>query len=252
MRPYATGGQIDQAKASLANALIHLQSTSALASQTMQDNPTIAVVPIPKARPSEDQFPQKTSTTPLSDQPRPVPDDAIKVALQKVLAFLQPSGQQLASITPNGGVSGDGKVLQPDVFDKQTAVYDISGKVVYMPDGTRLEAHSGLGEFMDDPRHVAVKDRGPTPPNVYELKLRERRFHGVQAIRMRPVGDGDLFGRSGLLTHSYLMGPNGDSNGCVSFKEYDVFLQAFLKGDVRRLIVVKRLPDEAIAAAAKT
>jgi hypothetical protein len=183
--------------------------------------------------------------------PAPSFDDQIKTALRKVLAFMQPSGPQLASLAPDGGVTGDGRALQPGAFDKYTAVYDISAKVVHMPDGTRLEAHSGLGELMDDPNHVAVKNRGPTPPNVYELKMRERRFHGVQAIRMTPVGNGDFFGRTGLLTHSYLMGPNGDSNGCVSFKNYDVFLQAFLKGDVKRLVVVKSLSDDTSIAQGK-
>ena len=45
-------------------------------------------------------------------------------------------------------------------------------------------------------------------------------------------------GRDGLLTHSYLLGPNGDSNGCVSFKNYDKFLTAFENGEVKRLVVV--------------
>ena len=30
----------------------------------------------------------------------------------------------------------------------------------------------------------------------------------------------------------------GASNGCVSFRDYNRFLQAFLRGDVRRLVVV--------------
>jgi hypothetical protein len=41
-----------------------------------------------------------------------------------------------------------------------------------------------------------------------------------------------------LLAHTYMLGPNGDSNGCVSFKDYDRFLQAYLKGEVQRLVVV--------------
>src|SRR6202007_122046 len=61
-----------------------------------------------------------------------------------------------------------------------TAVYDISARTVYMPDGPRLEAHSGLGPFLDDPRYADRKDRGVTPPDVYDLELREGLFHGVQ------------------------------------------------------------------------
>ena len=36
-------------------------------------------------------------------------------------------------------------------YDRHTAVYDISAHTVYLPDGTRLEAHSGLGSRLDDP-----------------------------------------------------------------------------------------------------
>jgi hypothetical protein len=36
-------------------------------------------------------------------------------------------------------------------YDQTTAVYDISAHTVYLPDGKRLEAHSGLGDRIDDP-----------------------------------------------------------------------------------------------------
>jgi hypothetical protein len=121
-----------------------------------------------------------------------------------------------------------------------TAVYDISARMVYMPDGTRLEAHSGLGDRLDDPRYVNERMRGPTPPHLYELEPREASFHGVQALRLKPIGGGDLFGRAGLLAHTYMLGPNGDSNGCVSFKDYDAFLRAFQNGQIKRLAVVAR------------
>jgi hypothetical protein len=61
---------------------------------------------------------------------------------------------------------------------------------------------------------------------------------------MIPVGDNDTLGRSGLLAHNYMLGPNGDSNGCVSIKNYEKFLNAFTKGEIRRLAVVPRLRDE--------
>lgn len=125
----------------------------------------------------------------------------------------------------------------------KTAIYDITGQTVYMPNGERLEAHSGLGEYMDSPRHVSLKNRGSTPPNTYELKLRESLFHGVQAIRLTPVADSEMFGRDGILAHSYLLGPNGQSNGCISFKDYQKFLEAFLRGEVERVIVVARLDN---------
>lgn len=133
----------------------------------------------------------------------------------------------------------------------RAAIYDISAHTVYLPDGTRLEAHSGLGSRLDDPRHVAAKNKGPTPPNVYRLALRERLFHGVRAIRLHPVDDGKMYGRDGMLAHSYMLGPNGQSNGCVSFSNYSAFLDAFLRGDVDRLVVVERLaarPDPKTAS----
>jgi hypothetical protein len=123
------------------------------------------------------------------------------------------------------------------------AVYDIVGQTVYMPNGDRLEAHSGYGKMFDDPRHVSKRMVGPTPPNTYNLVMREALFHGVEAIRMHPVEKDKMFGRDGILTHSYLLGPRGDSNGCVSFKDYEKFLAAFKRGEVKQLIVVAELAN---------
>src|SRR5262249_59611760 len=53
--------------------------------------------------------------------------------------------------------------------DGRTAIYDITARVVYLPSGRRLEAHSGLGAYMDSPRHVHLPMRGATPPNVDNL-----------------------------------------------------------------------------------
>jgi hypothetical protein len=38
-----------------------------------------------------------------------------------------------------------------------------------------------------------------------------------------------------------MLGPNGDSNGCVSFRNYSAFLRAYKSGQVRRLVVVAKL-----------
>jgi hypothetical protein len=131
-----------------------------------------------------------------------------------------------------------------------TAIYDISAHKVYLPNGERLEAHSGLGEYIDDVRFVHLRSRGPTPPNVYELKLRESPFHGVQAIRLNPLDDGRMHGREGILAHPFMLGPNGESNGCVSFKDYPAFLNAYLRGEITRLVVVQRLDDPPSASTA--
>ena len=125
--------------------------------------------------------------------------------------------------------------------ERRTAVYDIAARTVYLPNGDRLEAHSGLGDKLDDTRYVHVRMRGPTPPNVYQLTLREQPFHGIRAIRLNPVDDGKMFGRDGMLAHTYMLGPSGQSNGCVSFRDYQKFLNAYLRGEVDRLVVVANL-----------
>jgi hypothetical protein len=154
--------------------------------------------------------------------------------------FGRSSPLTLAYAAPTDGLL-DSPNLAGGRYDRYTAVYDISAHTVYMPDGTKLEAHSGLGPRFDDPRYVNERMRGATPPNLYELKLREAPFHGVQALRLIPVEEDKVFGRSGLLAHSYMLGPRGDSNGCVSFRDYNAFLHAYLNHEIRRLAVVAHL-----------
>jgi hypothetical protein len=153
-------------------------------------------------------------------------------------------GARIAALAPAGGGLGSalfGSSSPMPGYDKYTAVYDISARVVYLPNGARIEAHSGLGDRLDDPRYVSERNRGATPPHVYELEPREASFHGVQALRLKPVGEGSVFGRAGLLAHPFMLGPNGDSNGCVSIKDYDAFLRAYQNGQLKRLAVVARL-----------
>jgi hypothetical protein len=122
------------------------------------------------------------------------------------------------------------------------AIYDIERGMVYLPDGETLEAHSGIGRMRDNPAFVSWRNSGPTPPHIYDLKLRERPFLGVEAIRLTPVGgDAAVFGRAGFLAHTYMLRRPGDSNGCVVFKQYHRFLAAFKKGQIKRLVVVRRL-----------
>ena len=208
-------------------------------------------VPIPRSRPPIAGTLADGGRLPA--QPMTGGSFDVNSAVRNVFAMLPP-GLQLASINPDGGLLGNGqeKPVDVSVYGEQTAVYDITARVVHMPDGTRLEAHSGFGDLMDDVENVHVRDRGATPPNVYELSLREKLFHGVQALRLKPVGEGELFGRNGLLAHSYLLGPNGQSNGCVSFKDYDAFLKAYHSGDIKRLVVVKSIRDDTIRVARKT
>jgi len=164
---------------------------------------------------------ETAASLPVAAAP-PVQHSALTSFLHKLF------GRQLASANPDAAPA----------VDSHTAIYDIEARMVYLPNGERLEAHSGLGPMMDDPRYVSRKDRGPTPPNVYDLVLREGSFHGVQAIRLKPVNDDKMFGRAGILAHPYMLGPSGQSFGCVSFKDYPEFLKAFERGEVDRLVVV--------------
>jgi hypothetical protein len=192
-----------------------------------------------RRQPAQDAAPvQRPDPSTLADAlappPGPLPEPQPQILLPPRKAPSPPP--RPAAFAPSlPGVSPSGP------FDQMTAVYVLTQHVVIMPDGARLEAHSGLGDLLDDPHHVDEKDRGATPPHLYELTLREGSFHGVQALRLNPVGAGVMFGRAGILAHPYMLGPNGDSNGCVSFKDYDAFLQAFQSGKVRRLAVVASL-----------
>ncbi|WP_342633271.1 DUF2778 domain-containing protein [Phyllobacterium leguminum] len=164
-------------------------------------------------------------------------DEDRETAKPQLIAYARPNA-------PQKGSGGLGQTFR-DLFGNRPkagngiAVYDISAAKVYMPDGSVLEAHSGIGKMADNPRYAHVKMNGPTPPHTYNLRMRESRFHGVEAIRMLPVDGKNKYGRDGFLTHSYLLrGGREESHGCVAFEDYDRFLNAFKQGKVKQMIVV--------------
>jgi hypothetical protein len=179
----------------------------------------------------------QASRTPLPPEAPPEIARLRKPAARTAVASAPPISPPAPASLPGLPPTHD-KAAPQSASVTRTAIYDISARKVYLPDGKILEAHSGLGDWRDNPRYVSLKMRGPTPPNTYDLTLRERLFHGVRAIRLTPVDDDKMFGRDGMLAHTYMLGPQGDSNGCVSFKNYRAFLEAYLKGDVDRLVVV--------------
>ena len=197
--------------------------------------PGEAPVPFPRPRPVQaDLATEKVQSDQADGQ----------TFIQKITALF--AGEtKLASLLPDADLSDHSSSRSPLGVDDHTAIYDISARIVYMPGGSRLEAHSGLGALRDSPEHVSQRDVGATPPAVYDLKPREQLFHGVQALRMIPAGGYNTLGRDGLLTHGYMLGPDGDSNGCVSIKDYDKFLAAFQNGEVKRLVVVTSLSSMA-------
>ncbi len=238
--------KLREAKGQLAQQL----QTQGWRSALLEDGPKVdesrpaapSGIPLPKSRPVEANLETQAGAALSLVENTPQPDR--RTLLQK-LSDLIPGRITLASLAPDGGLFREGPDLGALGYDGQTAVYDISAHAVYLPNGTKLEAHSGMGSLMDDPEHVHEPMVGATPPAIYDLKPRERLFHGVRALRMIPVDSNATLGRVGLLAHSYMLGPNGDSNGCVSFKNYDRFLQAFNNGEVTRLVVVPSLGDTA-------
>lgn len=218
--------------------------------------------PLPAPRPAELKLPatteppaialrQPTRREKVAAAPAPAAEDNRSFFEKLFGGVRQPNGPAMAYAAPEDDAvdRSRGRRLSPSfgppvTTGQATAIYDISAKVVHMPNGEKLEAHSGLGDKLDDPRFAHVRMKGVTPPHTYTLTEREALFHGHRALRLNPVGgSGAIYGRAGLLTHPYLLGPGGDSNGCVSFKDYERFLQAYLRGEVKRLVVVASMRD---------
>src|SRR5664279_5769482 len=224
-------------------ASARLPASASASAVPLLAQPAVAVaanVPLPSPRPISPvqvaQAPEPAGDVPLPRRHPAMPEIAQASAAPKVAMASPPPA------APREPAPQDhDKLATLPGRASRTAVYDIAAHTVYLPNGQKLEAHSGLGDKLDDPRYVSVRMRGPTPPNVYELALREEPFHGVRAIRLNPVDDGKMFGRDGMLAHTYMLGANGQSNGCVSFRDYRKFLSAFLKGEVDRLVVVANL-----------
>lgn len=150
----------------------------------------------------------------------------------------KPAAKELAYAKPDEPMDDDNEVRPTFTAKRGTAYYDISAGVVHMPDGSTLEAHSGIGKMRDNPDYVHVKMKGPTPPGTYKVTMREALFHGVEAVRLTPTDGVAPHGRVGLLAHSYLLRTRGDSHGCVAFADYPKFLKAFKRGEISTMVIV--------------
>jgi len=216
--------------------------------------PTKVAMNVPPAPAQDESRPARPSALSFSDMAQRAKAAVMSITkgerqsiTEKLWGKPSPSGTLLAYASADASVTGSlgnqNSALggQPP-YDRDTAVYDISAHMVYLPDGSQLEAHSGLGSKLDDPSSAKIKMHGVTPPHMYELTPREALFHGVPALRLNPIGGEDaIFGRAGLLAHTYMLGPNGDSNGCVSFKDYNAFLNAYRNQGIKKLAVVVRI-----------
>ena len=188
-------------------------------------------VPLPATRP--DIEPEVTEKPPVEKEPK------------KALSEKKPDRSLFGSLfgkkSNETGWPGKGT---------KVAIYDVSNATVYMPDGTKLRAHSGIGAMRDNPRYEHVKMKGPTPAGIYRLSMREKRFYGVEAIRMTSIDGRDPKNRTGLLTHTNLLRGQIGSHGCVAFQKYEPFLKAFKRGQVTTLMVVPELPSSRTRLAA--
>ena len=155
-----------------------------------------------------------------------------------------------------GGIPGPQRdrtwVNQPDAMYKSKAgtpykpgqARFANAVYTYRPDFAAADYKEGV--VSEDDSQVTFEFQTPfvigaTPPNTYALTLRESLFHGVQAIRLTPVSEANMFDRDGILAHTYMLGPSGQSNGCVSFRDYQKFLRAYQRGEINRIVVVPKL-----------
>ena len=245
-----TGSLPTTAKFDIASADFAIQIPSAPNAASQPPTPTdIASIPLPPEKPPglrariKDNISRKEIA--VANKAAALTANA-KSAFERLFGGTE-RGAELAYAGADGGILTGNAAGRPELslkppFNRDTAVYDITAKKVYLPDGTELEAHSGLGDKMDKPDVGHLRMRGATPPHIYDLKMRESLFHGVEAIRLNPVGGEDaIHGRDGLLAHTYMLGPNGQSNGCVSFKDYNRFLRAYKNNEIKRLAVISSL-----------
>lgn len=212
----------------LANPSASAETRSA---ELAPEKPGAILAPAPGVKPQPPVRTQSRTAGRSKDAPK---------ASAPALAYATPG---LPDSEDSGPFSGIGKLFsgRKDGLPGRgsgIAVYDISAATVHMPDGTKLEAHSGIGHRMDNPDYTHVRNLGPTPPNIYDLRMRERRFHGVEAIRMLPHDQAAMKGRDGMLAHTPLLRRTNGSHGCVAFKDYNKFLKAFKAGKVKKMIVV--------------
>lgn len=213
-----------------------------MAKPEAEEDDILSAIPLPEAKPALETVTierKPVEEKPVARTKRDEAKDKEDVALAK----------------PERSLFGDlfkGKGGSTGWLGKGTkvAIYDVSNATVHMPDGTKLRAHSGIGKMRDNPDYEHIKMNGPTPAGIYRLKMRERLFHGVEAIRMTSIDGRDPKNRTGLLTHTNLLRGQKGSHGCVAFQNYEPFLNAFKRGRVTMLVVVPELPSSRTQLAA--
>lgn len=211
--------------------------------KTEEEN-ILSQIPLPEAKPALETV--VVEKKPVEEKP---------VARSKREEVREKAKEEIAYAKPDRSLFGDlfkskGSGTGWPGRGTRVAIYDVSAATVHMPDGTKLRAHSGIGKMRDNPRYEHVKMNGPTPAGIYRLKMRERRFHGVEAIRMTSIDGRDPKNRTGLLTHTNLLRGQKGSHGCVAFQNYEPFLNAFKRGHITMMVVVPELPSSRTQLAA--
>lgn len=236
----------------IASTSIAAQTAAQDYSARLRDTlPSGDAVPVPMAAPDIQIARAPIENDTDSFLPDEVPFPGQKPIIDKP-TIAKPEKQekiQLAYAPPSGQTENIQRGLFGRLFGQaarnKTAIYDISAATVYLPSGEKLEAHSGMGHMRDNPRYVDQKMRGATPPSTYKLRMRESLFHGVEAVRLLPADGRNPYNRDGLLAHTYMLRRVGDSNGCVVFKDYKRFLNAFKRGEFDKMIVVTSMSSSA-------
>ena len=175
-------------------------------------------IPLPRSRPVEANLQAR-------NDPPPVQADN-RTLFQKLADLVPPAKFTLASLTPGDGLFGSEKDLArsattispPSTTSRRArficrTVRSSRRIQAWGPDGRSGHVEQAKGR-RDAAEHLRSEAAGEAVPRrcgaAHDAGRRER--------HARPTG---------LLVHSYMLGPNGDSNGCVSIKEYDKFLAAY-------------------------
>ncbi|SHL48584.1 Protein of unknown function [Roseibium suaedae] len=235
-----------EAEAKAKVAALEQAKKEAEAQVAMADPVEPETIPVPFKRP--DYTPKPEAAKPVVAQAsKPAAAQSAKPSAPAAMAYASAEDPATDEKSPFSGLSkifsSTAKNIELPGRSSGIAVYDISSATVHMPDGSKLEAHSGIGKMRDNPKFVHVRNNGPTPPNVYHLRMREKRFYGVEAIRMLPADPSAMHGRDGMLTHTNLLRGRIGSHGCVAFTNYEKFLSAFKAGKVKKLIVVPSMNE---------
>ena len=241
MEPTAAGEPVDR------------KLTSSSISQSVTN------APVPPRRPAELRL-SAIQTAPQAALRRPVAANTTsavapavsdnrslieKMFDQRPASGPQASGPALAYAVPEGGVTGIARSVisgGQSGYNRRTAIYDISAHTVYLPNGATAGGAFGSRRRDRTIRASCMKECAGRRHQMFTSLLRANSFFmGFKRCVSNPsaraiFSDAPDFWRILICSCA-----NGASNGCVSFKNYDAFLQAYQNGEIKHLAVVAHL-----------